>query len=473
MTDEDYLKSHVYPILEELVLVLLRDKPANPREYLREYIGTTLGDIRYLDAVVPAPDQTMLGHLDLAAIPAPDQTMLGHLDLAAIPAPDQGLFGNLDLAAIPDTADEVEGSPLRSMVPDLRDLASVPEQPGQTGWDDIGEKTPVAVFTREDPLRAFIAQAQSHVDSQGDFEEEDDSKTLLSPTASGGMLSPTHSPRNIEKYLKQGARVSIPAESTDSIIRRFEEREKNLVKKSDSERQEILRLFKSSILFQNKSDVSVIINAMVEETVPEPDTDIPLNACIIFIGSGEIETEKICKGVSETKLNVPGDIIGELSGIYRCECEIVRMTSTDWDTRIWRIERDFFDYLLRSSSQKKKERHLQLLESVPVLATMDIDELHKICDAIKEQHFADGELIVKEGDLGDTFFIVESGTAAAQNITYGPGDYFGELSLIRNEPRVSSIVAYNGDVTVLSLDRMSFKRLLGPIEKLLLRNIEI
>ena len=52
---------------------------------------------------------------------------------------------------------------------------------------------------------------------------------------------------------------------------------------------------------------------------------------------------------------------------------------------------------------------------------------------------------------------------------YGKGGYFGELALIRNEPRAASVVAKT-NCKLLTLDRMSFKRLLGPIENLLKRN---
>ncbi len=52
---------------------------------------------------------------------------------------------------------------------------------------------------------------------------------------------------------------------------------------------------------------------------------------------------------------------------------------------------------------------------------------------------------------------------------YNKGGIFGELALIRNEPRAASVVAKT-KCKLLSLDRMSFKRLLGPIENLLKRN---
>lgn len=41
--------------------------------------------------------------------------------------------------------------------------------------------------------------------------------------------------------------------------------------------------------------------------------------------------------------------------------------------------------------------------------------------------------------------------------------YFGELALIKNQPRAASIVC-TSDSTLVALDRYTFKRLLGPLE---------
>lgn len=49
--------------------------------------------------------------------------------------------------------------------------------------------------------------------------------------------------------------------------------------------------------------------------------------------------------------------------------------------------------------------------------------------------------------------------------------YFGELALLKGEPRAANIVA-NSPLKLISLDRNSFKRLLGPIEEILKRNSE-
>ena len=54
---------------------------------------------------------------------------------------------------------------------------------------------------------------------------------------------------------------------------------------------------------------------------------------------------------------------------------------------------------------------------------------------------------------------------------YKENDYFGELALLKNEPRAANIQAIT-DMVVASIDRASFKRLLGPLEELLKRNMD-
>ena len=55
---------------------------------------------------------------------------------------------------------------------------------------------------------------------------------------------------------------------------------------------------------------------------------------------------------------------------------------------------------------------------------------------------------------------------------YKIGDYFGERALLKNEPRAANVIA-KGEVSVVSMDRHSFKRLMGPLEDLLKRNMDL
>ena len=106
----------------------------------------------------------------------------------------------------------------------------------------------------------------------------------------------------------------------------------------------------------------------------------------------------------------------------------------------------------------------------------------QISDALKVAYFNQGDYVIREGEIGDVFYIIEEGEAVATKTVepgkpavevkkYLRGDYFGELALIRGEPRAANISAVT-NLKLITLDRQSFKRLLGPIESILKRNSE-
>ena len=55
-------------------------------------------------------------------------------------------------------------------------------------------------------------------------------------------------------------------------------------------------------------------------------------------------------------------------------------------------------------------------------------------------------------------------------MNYKEGDYFGELALLRGEPRAANVIAKT-KVKVVTLNRECFMRLLGPLEDILKRNL--
>lgn len=74
------------------------------------------------------------------------------------------------------------------------------------------------------------------------------------------------------------------------------------------------------------------------------------------------------------------------------------------------------------------------------------DDLNRIIDCMRPTFAAEGESIIKQGELGDLFFCLESGAATASVdgkdvFAYQPGGCFGELALIYNSPRAASVIA--------------------------------
>ena len=86
-------------------------------------------------------------------------------------------------------------------------------------------------------------------------------------------------------------------------------------------------------------------------------------------------------------------------------------------------------------------------------------------------------MIIREGEEGNTFYMVMEGEAKAvksgsEVLQYTPGDYFGERALLKNEPRAATIEVTSEQCKVMELDRKSFNRMLGPIDEILMRNME-
>ena len=106
------------------------------------------------------------------------------------------------------------------------------------------------------------------------------------------------------------------------------------------------------------------------------------------------------------------------------------------------------------------ERELALLRGVPMLAPLTMTVLEQVAGEVTEISYADGESIIREGEVGDRFYILASGrtsvrAAGEERPELGPGDSFGEIALVRNVPRTASVVAI-GPVNVFVLDRDAF-----------------
>jgi CRP-like cAMP-binding protein len=94
---------------------------------------------------------------------------------------------------------------------------------------------------------------------------------------------------------------------------------------------------------------------------------------------------------------------------------------------------------------------VELLARVPVLSTLDADDLERIAELAVPRQFEPGQVVFREGDASDTCYIVRSGRARAVRehsggrtltlATFGPGEFFGELALFEDERRSATVEA--------------------------------
>ena len=112
-----------------------------------------------------------------------------------------------------------------------------------------------------------------------------------------------------------------------------------------------------------------------------------------------------------------------------------------------------------------RDRKTELLAAAPLLAAVDAAGLERIAERTVEVTFTDGHVIARQGEVGTGFFLVASGGArvvrAGETIaTLGPGDFFGELSVLDGRPRVAQVIA-EGETTCLALASWDLEAVIG------------
>ncbi|NXD72714.1 KAP3 kinase, partial [Eolophus roseicapillus] len=153
---------------------------------------------------------------------------------------------------------------------------------------------------------------------------------------------------------------------------------------------------------------------------------------------------------------------------------------------IWKSDRVTFRRIIVKNNAKKRRMYENFIQSLPFLKSLEVSERLKVVDVIGTKVYKDGEQIIAQGDLADSFFIVESGevriimsrkdkqdveeNGAVEIARCSRGQYFGELALVTNKPRAASAFAL-GTVKCLVMDVQAFERLLGPCMEILKRNI--
>jgi CRP-like cAMP-binding protein len=104
------------------------------------------------------------------------------------------------------------------------------------------------------------------------------------------------------------------------------------------------------------------------------------------------------------------------------------------------------------------------LRDIPLFAGLDESALGLVSDLTTEFTVPSGHVLVEQGYPGLGMFILESGRVAVElrdgrRIELGPGDFFGELSLLTDRERTARVHALT-EVTCLALSREDFGRLI-------------
>lgn len=311
-----------------------------------------------------------------------------------------------------------------------------------------------------------IAEKETKLAADEEEEEEDDDDDYVdeipdAPMKSAGPRSSV-SAEAYGAWNKKGA-FNAPKYPKDAA-------QKGRIKKA------LLSAFMFSAL--DDKDMEVVIEAFKEEKKGPGDEIIKQfdedAASLFLIEKGTLAVHKR-KDKNEAH---PGPqvftyqdsgVFGELALLYNCPRAATVIAKTD--CLLWSIDRETFNHLVKDAASRKREMHQSFLGSVEILKSLDPYERSKIADALRSKTYNAGEVLIKQGDPGSEFFILEEGSAVAlkdgkEVMQYGTRDVFGELALIKDQPRAATVTA-KSTCRCLTLERSAFKRLLGPLDAIL------
>jgi ATP-binding cassette subfamily B protein len=129
------------------------------------------------------------------------------------------------------------------------------------------------------------------------------------------------------------------------------------------------------------------------------------------------------------------------------------------DLALLRLSEADFDRLLerRPELQAHFARHdseiaiLNFLKLYTVLAPLSAGEIRDLLGRMEVREFGAGEAVVREGEVGDAFYILRTGSGRVVKDSENgrvlghlkPGDGFGELALLTGQARAASVVTKN------------------------------
>ena len=173
----------------------------------------------------------------------------------------------------------------------------------------------------------------------------------------------------------------------------------------------------------------------------------------------------------------PGQTFGELALLYSAP-RAATCVALGTKNILYRVDQKTFRYILQSQTQTADKTKRDLLKNISFLKELDEVDLGKLASNLTPRVFVAGEVLVKKGDDGDAFYVIQEGKVNVKDIevggqTYediqlGAGEFFGERALILKEPRTANCIAATAGIAMY-VDSDTFTKVMGNLSQLVLK----
>ena len=302
----------------------------------------------------------------------------------------------------------------------------------------------------------------------------------------------------IQKCNMDNKRIAV----TENTLSEEDEQSQIKMFKKNNDLFEVMRinLMKSPLFSELSQDVlRQCIDAMEEKNIAAVIDVVKqgqISDCFYYIQEGELECKmQFIKVTQEgnrkkvekfepklVKVYGPGDYFGELSLLYHSPSRGTIKTITE--VKAYILKRTTYKKILKNANNERNTKKINIFKKAQILSTLNDDEYEKIQQISKEAVYYKGETIFKENEYCNTLLIIEKGKCIGTQTLeegkipekirdYREGDVIGETSLLKSEKMKENIIVDTDIVKFICLDRFNFRKNLGSLEQILMRNMEL
>jgi serine/threonine protein phosphatase PrpC/CRP-like cAMP-binding protein len=304
-------------------------------------------------------------------------------------------------------------------------------------------------------------------------------KSASAPSGSSAASMSSDAARPVRRGMSKAKKkkVKLATQKMEEELKDYDI-SKFVSKKTSQEKKQIEKAIGSNYLFAhlNKKQKESIYSVMKKHVLKRGEVVIrqgDTSSDLYVVDSGVYEV-LVHSGVKGEKAKAVfryenSGLFGELSLMYgEPRKATVRCISSNSNI-LWSLDRASYKFVLGKSSSKDLA---STLRHVTLFKELNGSQIDRLIEILTEQTYAQGENIVKQGDEGDTFYVIKSGTVDVfvndiKVVEMSKGKSFGERALLKGEGRRNATVLAQDKVTCLQVSRQGFEEVLGDLQGLI------
>ncbi|CAK8995655.1 unnamed protein product [Durusdinium trenchii] len=337
-----------------------------------------------------------------------------------------------------------------------------------------GEVTVLVSKDGKAPKRVASLKAGDYFGERAVMFDEPRGATVVAATAATAfsMTKEKFTELNLEDYVKFAQRRTSGPAAIEAKLPS---------EKTEADRQMLMEALRKNPNLRQRSEIvemhgEALIDLMWKQSVEARQVMISQGNMadyfyIIQDGKFAVQSDSITKAALK-----PGDCFGELPllQLRPHEHSVLALERSN----VWVIDRWQFKNILFKVPEHKLMEYIAYLDRVSLLDALSLEEKTSTAQALTHMHFKMGDVIIQQGETGDSFYILFDGEvqvvingntvatlqASIQELT---AHHFGEKALMSSQPRAATIRVSSTEAQVLALDRIAFNTLLGSLEEII------